>query len=202
MKMKGGETLNGVLNLLRPVLLEVSTEAADNLGDRIFGLDPQLIFDAVVLAINIFLLFIFLSYILFNPVRDMLKKRQEKITEERETTKADMAKAEALKEEYDEKLKSVDKEVEAILASARKKAMANEEKIISEAKEEALRIIEHAKAEAELEKEKAKDDVKREIIAVSTLMAGKVVAASIDAKKQEQLINETLGELGDSTWLS
>lgn len=191
-----------ISNLLMPVLAEASTEAADNLGDRIFGLDPQLIFDAVVLAVNIFILFILLSYVLFNPVRDMLKKRQDKITEDRETAISDKEEAAALKKEYDEKIKGVDKEVEAILAAARKKAIANEEKIINEAKEEAQRILDHARAEAELEKQKAADDVKREIIKVSTLMANKVVAASIDAKTQEELINETLGEIGDNTWLS
>lgn len=188
-------------NLLKPVLLDAATETGDY-GTRIFGLDSQLIFDAVVLAINIFILFILLSYFLFNPVRDMLKKRQDKITEDRENAARDKADAKAFKEEYDEKLKGVNKEVEAILAAARKKALENEERIISEAKEEAARIIEHARNEAELEKRKAADDVKKEIIKVSTLMAGKVVAASIDEKKQEELINQTLGEIGDSTWLS
>lgn len=33
-------------------------------------------------------------------------------------------------------------------------------------------------------------------------MAGKVVAASIDEGTQEQLINDTLKEIGDDTWLS
>lgn len=186
-------------NLLGPVLLE----AADtDLGTRIFGLDAQLIFDAVVLAINIFLLFILLSYILFNPVRDVLKKRQEKITGERESAAADRAAASSLKLEYDNKLKGVNKEVEIILADARKKALQNQEKIISEAKEEAARIIEHAKNEAVLEKKKAADEVKQEIIRISTLMAGKVVAASIDEGTQEQLIIDTLKEIGDDTWLS
>ena len=132
----------------------------------------------------------------------MLKKRQDKITEDRETAIADKADAKALKEEYEEKLKGVDKEVEVILAEARKKAIANEERIIREAKEEAVRILEHARNEAELEKQKVADEVKKEIIMISALMANKVVAASIDAQTQEKLINETLRELGESTWLS
>lgn len=188
-----------VSNLVKPVLLNA---AADDYGTRIFGLDTQLIFDACILAINIFILFILVSYFLFNPVRDMLKKRQDKITEDRETAIADKADAKALKEEYEEKLKGVDKEVEVILAEARKKAIANEERIIREAKEEAVRILEHARNEAELEKQKVADEVKKEIIMISALMANKVVAASIDAQTQEKLINETLRELGESTWLS
>ena len=88
------------------------------------------------------------------------------------------------------------------MAEARKKAIANEERIIREAKEEAVRILEHARNEAELEKQKVADEVKKEIIMISALMANKVVAASIDAQTQEKLINETLRELGESTWLS
>lgn len=176
----------------------LSTEA----DGFIFGLDAQLLFDAGVLAINIFLLFILLSYILFNPVRNMLKKRQEQITATREETAAANDEAKALKVEYEAKLKDADKAAEVILAEARKKAIKNEEKIISEAKEEAAAIIAQARKEAELEKKKASDDVKKEIVRVATLMAGKLVNVSIDEAAQNKLICETLGEIGDNTWLS
>lgn len=172
------------------------------LEGRIFGLDAQLIFDALFLAINVFILFVALSYLLFNPVRNMLKNRQDKITKEREDAAEDKRSAQELKAEYEQKLKEVDKEAEAILSDARKKAMKNQESIIAEAKEEAARIIQRANSEVELEKKKAADDIKKEIISVATLMANKVVAASIDAKTQEALIEETLGEIGDKTWLS
>ena len=59
-----------------------------------------------------------------------------------------------------------------------------------------------AKAEAELEKQKMADDVKKEMISIASVMAGKVVAASIDTNIQNSLIDETLKEIGDSTWLS
>ena len=104
---------------------------------RLFGLDYQLLLDAAITAFNVFVLFILLSYILFNPVRNMLKKRQDKITSDREGAKADKAKAAELKQEYEEKLKQADKEAEAILSEARKVAMHNEQKIVDEAKEEA-----------------------------------------------------------------
>lgn len=172
------------------------------LEGRIFGLDSQLVFDAIFLAVNIFILFFVLSYKLFNPVRDMLKKRQEGITKERKEAEAAKQDADALKQEYEQRLKEVDKEAEAILSDARKKAIKNEERIVAEAKEEAARIISRANAEIELEKKKAADDIKKEIINVAALMANKVVAASIDLKTQDALIEETLREIGDKTWLS
>lgn len=170
--------------------------------ERLFGIDAQLLFDAAILAVNIFVLFIGLSYFLFNPVKKLLKDRQDRITAEREQTEADKNDAETLKKQYEDKLANVDAEAETILTDARKRALKNEERIVSEAKEEAARIIAQAKAEAELEKKKAKDDVKNEIIKVATLMAGKVVAASVDEKTLDALVDETLKEIGDDTWLS
>ena len=168
----------------------------------IFGLNSQLLFDACILAINIFLLFILLSYVLFNPVRNMLKKRQDMITSTREETEAANVEAKNLREEYEAKLKDADKAAEAILAEARKKALKNEERIVNEAKAEAAAIVAQARKEADLEKQKASDDVKKEIVRVATLMAGKMVAVSMDDATQAKLLDETLGEIGDSTWLS
>ena len=46
------------------------------------------------------------------------------------------------------------------------------------------------------------DEVKKEIVAVAALMAGKVVASTVDVTIQDSLIDETLKEIGDNTWLS
>lgn len=62
--------------------------------------------------------------------------------------------------------------------------------------------MDRAKVEAELEKKKMADEVKREMVAVASVMAAKIVAANIDANVQHELIEETLKEIGDSTWLS
>ena len=170
--------------------------------EHLFGIDAQLLFDAGLMALNMFLLFTALSYLLFNPAKNLLAKRQERITNEREQAASDRTEAEQLKSEYQEKLDGVQKEAEVILADARKRALKNEERIVEEAKEEAARIIAHAKNEAELEKKKAADDMKQEIIKVATLMAGKMVAAAMDEKSQAALLDETLREMGDNTWLS
>ena len=169
---------------------------------RLFDLDWQLVADASLMIIAIFVLFLLMSYFLFNPARKLLNGRKEKIRNELETAKQDMEEAGRLKEEYQAKLKEIDKEAEEILSEARRKALSNENQIIAEAKEEAARILERARVEAELEKQKVSDEVKREIVAVAALMAGKVVAASVDTTVQDRLIDETLKEMGDKTWLS
>jgi len=170
--------------------------------ERLFNLDPQLIHDTVLLMISVLVMFTLLSYLLFNPVRDFLKKRQDKIRDDIDTAKKDKEAAAALKEDYDGKIREIEKEAEAILSEARKKALQNEAKIIDEAREEAARIIERANRQIELEKKAAADDMKKEMIQVAALMAQKIVARSVDAKLQDSLVDETLKEIGDKTWLS
>lgn len=170
--------------------------------ERLFNLDPQLLFDAALLAISMFVLFTFLSYLLFDPVRKLLEDRRQRIVDNQESAKKQRQEATNYRVEYEKKLKEVDKEAQEILSEARKKAIKNEALIIAEAKEEAARIIERANAEILLEKKRALDDMKQEMITIASMMAGKVVSSSIDTTIQESLVDETLKEMGDSTWLS
>ena len=174
----------------------------EKLTQRLFGLDAQLLADACLTALNVFILFVLLSYLLFNPARALIKKRQDRVREEMETAAKDKADAMSLKAEYDEKLKNAEREVEDILSDGRKRAIKRENEIIAEAGEEAVRIRERAEREIALERDKMKDDVKKEIITVAAAMAGKVIASSIDEAGQEKLIEDALNEMGESTWQS
>lgn len=170
--------------------------------ERLFDLDPQLIQDALLMAVNIFLLFMLLSYLLLNPARKLLKDRRDKIIEELETTARDKEAAAKLKAEYDARLVNVNKEAADILSEARKKAQKNEAMIVNEAKEEAARMIAHANTQIELDKKRALDDMKQEMITIASMMAGKVVSASVTPEVQAGLVEDMLKEMGDSTWQS
>ena len=170
------------------------------LTGRIFGLDAQLLFDLGIQAIAVFILFFAVGYILINPVRKALEARQEKVKSNLANAAKDREDAAKTKAEYDEKLARVDEEAKEILSEARHRAVKNEADIVAEAKEEAGRIISNAGREAELEKAKVKDEVRLEIINVATLVAGKFVEEEMDSAKQEQLLKETLEEIGEDTW--
>lgn len=169
---------------------------------RLFNLDAQLLHDTILMAIAVFVLFMFMSKLLFNPVRQMLEDRKNRIATDIKTAEDDKKDAAELKADYEAKIKDIEKEAEQILSEARQKAQKNAARIESEAKEEAARIIQRANEEAELSKKSAMDEVKQEMIMVASMMAAKVVAANIDATVQDTLVEETLKEMGDSTWQS
>ena len=191
--------MNGLLTKCSSLAF-LEAEAEPKMEGYIFGLSPQLLLDSLILLLAVGFMFFLLSYLLFNPARDLLNKRREKIANEMADAAKEKADAESFKAEYDAKLKAADKEVETILSEGRKKALKREDEIVNEAKAEASRIMERASREIELEKSKMKDEVKQEMVAVATVMAGKFVASSLDDEKQAQLIDEALSEMGDDTW--
>ena len=180
----------------------IQVALSSGLGDYIFGLDPQLLVDSAITILAMFFVFLLLSYLLFNPARNLMDKRQEGIREQMETAAREKQDAIQFKAEYDEKIKNVQKETDEILSEARKKALKKESVMLEEAREEAAQIVARANREVELEKSKVKDEMKQEIINVATAMAGKIVASSLDESKQSQLLADTLEEMGDETWLS
>ena len=173
--------------------------AAESLS-RLIGFDPQLLFDAGITAINVFILFFALSYLLFNPAQNLLKKRSEKIKTELENAKTKEEEAIKLKEEYQKKLEEVKVEINDMLENARKNAKNVSDEMINNAKQEAARIIERGNKEVELEKDKALSDVKDHVINISTLMASKALKDNMSVKIDDKIFEDTLKEIGEVSW--
>ena len=47
---------------------------------------------------------------------------------------------------------------------------------------------------------KVADDVKQQIVAVSAMIASKLIAKSIDESESNAIIEQTLNEMGENTW--
>ena len=167
---------------------------AAEMEPRLFDLDFQLLADSLLTIIAVF--------VLFNPARKFMQDRQNKIAGELDHAKTAQEDAEKLKADYEARLANVDKEADEILSAVRAKALANEADIVAKAREEASRIIAHAHVEAELEKKKAADEIKQEMVGLAMDAAGKFVRVSMDDRTKNALIEETLAEIGENTWLS
>lgn len=172
----------------------------DNVWKRIFGLDAQTLFDTSITLIAMLALFMLLSYLLFNPARDLINKRQELIAKDMADAENSRTEAEALKKEYDSRIANSYSEADEIMSSTKKRAKKQETDIVNEAKEEANRIMKRAHKEAELEKNRVQDEMKQEMIAVASLMAGKIINVSMDEAGQNELVETTLKEMGEETW--
>lgn len=181
------------------MVLEAGASEESLIG-RIFGLDLQIILDALITACAVFFLFFLMSYLVFNPARDLLGKRRERIAGDLAVAAQEKEDAMAFKAEYDARLKQADKDVDVILGEGKKKAMRREKAIIGKANAEAARIMERTEREAALEKSKVRDEIKTEMIAVAREMAGRFVSEKMDDKKQAAIVDDVLKEMGEHTW--
>ena len=73
-------------------------------------LNQQTVIQVIIQLINTAILCFILSKLLYQPVLKFLNARKEKISSQIDKTEADMAQAQALKKEYEEKLKNIESE--------------------------------------------------------------------------------------------
>ncbi|MFV0504131.1 MAG: F0F1 ATP synthase subunit B [Lachnospirales bacterium] len=170
--------------------------------DSILHLDAAFFQNLLVQWGATVVLFAFLGYFLYKPVLKFMNDRTEGIEKNIEEAEQNMADAKALKAEYSEKMSNIMAERNEILEKANKDARANEANIIAKAREEAQVIKDRALLDIEREQAKAEDDMKTQIIEISTLMAQKYIEESISAETQNRLLDEVIKDMEGAKWPS
>ena len=155
------------------------------------------IWQIVISLCNLLILFLLLKRFLFKPVREMLNKRQSEIDRRYEAAEKAERDAEAAKRECEHKLINIRAEADQILDSARSAAEKRGEKIAAEAQDRADAILRQAAAKADREHKKAMEEIKSEIVDVSSALAEKLLEREIDADDHREFIDSFLGEIGE-----
>ena len=151
----------------------------------------------LVSLLNLLILYLLFKKFLFKPVNNMLKKRQSEIDQQYEA--ADNAKNAAEQEKllWDEKIGTVKAEADEMIKKAQDSAKRQGESILFKAREQADGIIRQAETQAQLEMKKAEDGIKKEIVEVSTALAGKLLEREINAEDHRDLIDSFIEKIGD-----
>lgn len=171
------------------------------MGSKIIEFSWPTVWDWAWQVLAIILIIWILKKLMFKPVTDFLDKRKQLIADDIKNASDAKTDAHKLRADYEGKIKHINDEADKILKDARKKALDREAQIIEDAKEEASAIKVKAKADTQLELEKVRAEMKDEMISVASLMASKFVKTELTKEKQEQLVKEIIGEMGDVSWL-
>lgn len=163
-------------------------------------LDQQTLIQIAIQLVNTCILCFALSKLLYKPVTKFLNARKERVANQIDTAQNRLNEADALKAEYEEKLKNIEVEKNTILEKARVQAKANGQQIVAEAKAEAENIHTRAMTDIKREEEKAKDEIKKQIIEVSSLVSGKFIAAKMTEEEQNKLVDDTISDLEGVKW--
>ena len=146
---------------------------------------------------NLLLIYWIAKKFLFGPVKKLIAERQAAIDAQFAAAAAAEASALASKTEWEEKRAGAKAEADAILKQATELAERRAAQIVELADEKANGILRRAESEAELERKKATDGIKKEIVVVSSALAEKMLEREIDTNDHRVLIHSFIDKIGD-----
>ncbi|MBR5116835.1 MAG: ATP synthase F0 subunit B [Lachnospiraceae bacterium] len=157
-------------------------------------IDINLIFT----VINILILAIAMKIFLFNPVKDIIDKRQKEADEEYEKATAAKTQAEELKQQYDDSLVKLEEEKKETLRNARKNADSEYQRIIGLSESRAAMIKSDAQIQAESTRQQVLKRAEREIADMVLNATEKMTGEAVGGKEiNSSLYDEFLSKAGE-----
>ena len=164
--------------------------------ERLFGLDYQTLFDTAFTMVNVLILYVFLKYVLFIPVRKLLEERKKRLDDQNARAAADTAEAQKLKAEYEQRILEAGREADNILGESRREMIKKEKEVLDDAKTRAADIMSAARSEASKDFEAAQSSVRDKVKDIASAMAARVTNQKVDGPVDDALLNEALKEAG------
>ena len=162
---------------------EALSPFAGNLGNAIWTLA---IFVIVVIVLGKFA---------WGPVLGLLQQREEFIHRALADAKHDRDAAEASLKEYAAKLQSAHVEAATLIEEARRDAERLREEVRQRAKGEADKMISNAQRQIQLETGRALEQIRREAVDLSVMIASKIIQRNLTKADNEKLIDEALKQV-------
>ncbi len=155
------------------------------------------IWQILISLANLTILFLLLKKFLYKPVLKMLEERRNQIDKDYSDAAAAKQSAEAKDAELTERLSGAKAEAESIVKDAADVAKIRGDKIVEEARATADGIIRQAEEDAELERRRVGENIKEQIIDVSTALAEKMLQREVNANDHNALIDDFISKIGD-----
>ncbi len=152
--------------------------------------------ELIVTICNTLITFLIVKKLLFKPVRKMMAAREEEVKNMYAAAEKSQTEAEKLRSEYTDRLAKAKEEAADIVGSATRRATARSEEILKESSEQAAGMIKKAEASIEMERKKARNEIKDEIASLSVMIASKVVGRDIQEQDHERFIEEFIDKVG------
>lgn len=147
---------------------------------------------------NLTILFLLLKKFLYKPVLKMLDERRNQIDGDYSDAAKAKKSAEMKDAELTERLANAKTEAEGIVKEAADAAKLRSDKIIGDARVTAEGIVRQAEVDAELERKRASENIKSQIVDVSTALAEKMLEREINADDHNALIDDFISKIGEN----
>ena len=152
----------------------------------------------VAQIVNFIILLWVLAKFAYKPLLKAMEDRRVRIVKEMDAADNARKDAEALKQEYAKQVKKAKKEANDIVAQANAMAQQIRDEALVKAQQEREALLASGRETVEMEKKKALLEVREQIIALSTEIAGRVLEQKLNSAEDQALVtkltDETLAE--------
>lgn len=147
---------------------------------------PNLLWTALIVAVSFPLAWKFI----FGPIATSMEDRETKVRESASAAERARAETEKLRASIQQELENARQEAAKQVAEAKRRAADREQELMAAAKAEADRERERARAEIEQAVRGAREQLRRDAVALAVEVAGKVIGREFSSSDQQRLIAE------------
>jgi F-type H+-transporting ATPase subunit b len=165
--------------------------AAEPSGIELLPETPELIWGLVAFLI----LFLVMRKLVFPRLNTALEERRTLIEGKLEAADAKLVEMEQAKRTFEDSLGDARGEAGRILEEAKAAAEATRETILATAREEAQRIVERATTDANAERARLLEELRGQVGALSVQLAERIVERELDAATHSGLVDEYIQRL-------
>jgi len=151
----------------------------------------------IVQIICFITLFFILRIFAWGKLLAFLDERRDRIAKELSDIENAKSQADQLKSRYDQKLKDFDSEKRSFMEEALKESRKIGDVITAKAKEDADKIILHAKASASYEIARAREELKTEIVDIVIKATENLIEEKMTEEQDKKIVGEFIDKSGD-----
>ena len=154
----------------------------------------------IMIWITVIVLFLVLKKFFFEKVKNFMETRSNSIQDAFDSAEAVNRRADEKMQNYTKRIANVEAEGREIIRDAKIKADAQARDIIEDANKQATEIMNKAERNIEREKQKAMEEMRKEVAALAMLAAERIVEREIQNIGQDEIVDEVINKARSTGW--
>ena len=150
--------------------------------------------------ITVIVLFLVLKKFFFEKVKNFMETRSNSIQDAFDSAEAVNRRADEKMQNYTKRIANVEAEGREIIRDAKIKADAQAREIIEDANKQATEILNKAERNIEREKQKAMEEMRKEVAALAMMAAERIVEREIQNIGQDEIVDEVINKARSTGW--
>ena len=154
----------------------------------------------IMIWITVIVLFLVLKKFFFEKVKNFMETRSNSIQDAFDSAEAVNRRADEKMQNYTKRIANVEAEGREIIRDAKIKADAQAREIIEDANKQATDILNKAERNIEREKQKAMEEMRKEVAALAMMAAERIVEREIQNVGQDEIVDEVINKARSTGW--